>query len=244
VALEPDRLKAEEGLKSFALTGQGPVVGSIKSFTARRKDGSTVPVERSVASFRMRGRWYAVGSVRDITERTAYEARLRELATTDALTGLPNRRHFMNTLSDEFLRSRRYGHAMALLMLDADRFKAVNDVYGHDVGDETLRVLARTCRAAIRQTDTPGRLGGEEFAVLLPETDRPEAEQAAERLRQAVAAAAEIQTGKGSISITVSIGVAVLTDGVPDADALLKRADEALYLAKERGRNRVAFADF
>lgn len=242
VALEADRLKAREGLKTFALTGDGPVVGSIKSFTAKRKDGSTMPVERSVASFRIGDRWYAVGSVRDITERTAYENRLKELATTDTLTGLPNRRHFMKKLRDEFRRSRRYGRSMALLMFDADRFKSVNDTYGHDVGDRTLRTVADACRSAIRETDTPGRLGGEEFAVVLPEIDGPTAMQAAERLRAAVSAA-KIQTLDGPLTMTVSIGVALLTDGVADADTLLKMADRAQYRAKEKGRNRVEFAD-
>jgi diguanylate cyclase (GGDEF)-like protein len=173
-------------------------------------------------------------------QRQALQDRLEHLARTDSLTDLPNRRHFMEAAAQELARAARFGGTLTVLMLDLDHFKRVNDTYGHKTGDAVLQRLAEVCRAALREIDLPARLGGEEFAVLLPNTDHAAALDVAERLRQAVAAM-EIPTERSPApQITVSIGVAELDPSMPGIDALLNRADRALYRAKREGRNRVS----
>lgn len=161
---------------------------------------------------------------------------LHRLATTDALTETFNRRHFMDMGTSEYARARRYGTPLSLVMLDADHFKKVNDTYGHDVGDEVLRVLSKLCQQGLRQMDFVGRLGGEEFALCLPQTDMTGAVLVAERLRTSVAAC---EVGRQKLKFTVSLGVAQLTLEDEELSGLIKRADQALYTAKSTGRNKV-----
>ncbi|MES9996527.1 diguanylate cyclase [Desulfovibrio aminophilus] len=168
--------------------------------------------------------------------RDQAEARLREMATIDGLTRLFNRRHFLETGQTELERARRYGRALSLVMFDVDHFKKVNDTYGHDAGDAVLRSLADTARTALRQADVLGRLGGEEFAAILPETDLKAGMETAERLRRAVEEL-KVSHGELVLRLTVSLGVAQIREG-EDLDGLLKRADQALYEAKNSGRNR------
>ncbi len=177
------------------------------------------------------------GIITDTTEHREAQERLRELATTDGLTGLANRRRFLEALEHEVQRHRRYGTPLALVSIDVDRFKRVNDTWGHAVGDAVLRALSAICRAEVRDVDTVGRIGGEEFAVLLPDTAPEEAMAVAERLRVAVQAA-PLLTAAGPLSVTLSLGVAA-SPPCDGADALLREADRALYRAKARGRNRV-----
>jgi diguanylate cyclase (GGDEF)-like protein/PAS domain S-box-containing protein len=183
-----------------------------------------------------------VASFADITEQKLLEQELEHQARVDALTGVANRRHFMDEAEQGIALSRRYGHVLSLLMLDIDRFKLVNDTYGHHVGDIVLQALAEVCRRELRDVDVFGRIGGEEFAVLLPETGAERALRVAERLRQAVAAAAVRVEERSNVRFTVSIGVATLTDADGCVDTLLQRADQALYEAKESGRNAVRAA--
>ena len=176
---------------------------------------------------------------RDITEQKRLEADLREMAATDMLTGLPNRRHFLGQLEQEKARvSRAEEKCAAVLMIDIDHFKMVNDTFGHATGDQVLRHLATLMREGLRKIDTLGRLGGEEFAVILPGADLPAAEIFAERLRNKVA---ETPTAHQSwtIPLTISIGVTEIKPDDARADDALTRADRALYRAKECGRNRV-----
>jgi diguanylate cyclase (GGDEF)-like protein/PAS domain S-box-containing protein len=237
VALPADLERVRTGFPDFALGGGGPLVGRLTEMTARRKDGSHFPVELSISAFRLRGRWWAVGTARDITDRKVAEARLREMATTDSLTGILNRRRFLELAADELERARRYQRDTALIMFDVDHFKQVNDSQGHAAGDQVLRGLTATARETLRGADILGRIGGEEFAVLLPETDLPAASRAAERLRRA-AESMELLTDGGPFAVTVSLGVVLLNPGETLED-LLKRADQALYRAKQGGRNRV-----
>ena len=182
---------------------------------------------------------FVIVSTVDITERKRIDAELLLLATTDFLTGLPNRREFMAKLDDELGRLQRsVDESAAVLMLDIDHFKTVNDEYGHATGDAVLRHMAGLMRAGQRKIDTLGRVGGEEFAVLLPGATLEAAAVYAERLRQTVADTPLVTDGKG-IAITVSIGIASIRPLDPSADAALIRADKALYQAKEAGRNRV-----
>ena len=175
---------------------------------------------------------------REVAERQAAQARLVELATTDGLTGLKNRRYFMETASQEFERARRYQTPLSLLMLDADHFKSVNDRYGHHIGDEVLKALARNGRRQLREVDLFARLGGEEFAMLLPQTDLNAARTVAERVRQNIAAQ-PVAAEENTVYFTISIGLAQLEASTTSLDDLLRQADDALYQAKENGRNRV-----
>ncbi len=159
-------------------------------------------------------------------------------AHTDALTGLANRRRFIEIAEAELVRSRRYDAPLSLLMLDIDHFKEVNDAHGHRAGDRVLQQLARTCLEVLRNVDVVGRVGGEEFAILLPETAMPGAVDVAERLREAVEMAKVAREEGVPLRITVSIGVATLA-GLENLDTLMSQADYALYDAKHRGRNRV-----
>jgi diguanylate cyclase (GGDEF)-like protein len=169
------------------------------------------------------------------------EARLQELAVTDPLTGVYNRRQFYENLSAEFRRSRRYKRPLALLLIDIDHFKEVNDRHGHTVGDEVLRTIAQALQRELRSIDLLARFGGEEFVVLLPETTTEAAVTVAEKLRRRVA---DHVFGAAGASLTISVGVAGLEDGMAREDDLVQSADQALYRAKERGRNRLAVASW
>ena len=176
----------------------------------------------------------------DITERKRMHAELLQLATTDFLTGLPNRRHFMAALENEHARlQRELASCASVLMLDIDHFKRVNDEHGHAVGDSVLRHLGTLMCQALRKVDVPGRVGGEEFAILLPGTDLAAAAVFAERLRRRVADSALSIDGGMVIGMTVSIGMAALAGTDAHCDAALARADDALYRAKRGGRNRI-----
>jgi diguanylate cyclase (GGDEF)-like protein len=177
-----------------------------------------------------------------IEERTNAEGRadyFRDLATRDGMTGLWNRREFVTLAEAETRRAARYPSPVSLLMFDIDNFKSVNDRFGHDVGDRVIVNIARVCEAEIRASDIVGRLGGEEFAVLLPETALTAAMIFAERLRAAVAASA-ICLGDHELRTTVSIGVSEKTGNDLSVAELLKRADLALYQSKRSGRNCVS----
>jgi diguanylate cyclase (GGDEF)-like protein len=177
---------------------------------------------------------------------TLVEAEMRRLATTDALTNIPNRRQFLAALSNETRRTRRNGRPMAVVMGDIDYFKRVNDTLGHAAGDVVLMRVARVLNDNKRAIDTVGRLGGEEFALLLPETELEQAVEVADRLRAQVAAEL-INWEGGTIPVTISFGCAVLDATLPGSESaqieqLLKTADHALYRAKDAGRNRTAWS--
>jgi len=174
----------------------------------------------------------------DVTAQKELEERLRELATRDALTTLFNRRHFLELAELQLERSERSGSPVSLCMFDADHFKAVNDQHGHSVGDEVLKAIARAAESATRGGDVLARIGGEEFAVLLPDADSAHATRIAERIRAAVHDLAANGDVLQRIRPTVSVGVATSSPG-DDIEALMQRADAALYRAKQGGRNRV-----
>lgn len=160
---------------------------------------------------------------------------LSQLASTDELTGLANRRRFTEALRNEMARARRTSQPLGLLMLDIDHLKRINDSYGHPAGDAAIRHVAEALRRGRRETDVTARLGGEEFALLLPDTDRGGAARAAERIRQELSESAVQGVG----TVTVSVGVATSPEDAADEKVLLKIADERLYLAKTAGRNQV-----
>ena len=166
---------------------------------------------------------------------------LEKLAASDSLTELANRRSFFERAAAEVQRAHRYGHPLALQMLDLDHFKSINDHFGHAAGDEVLRQLAGVLRVNLRHNDLAARIGGEEFVVLLPETKLEDAAQHAERLRMAIGAL-RIPFEQSTLNVTVSIGVGALDSGELSPEPMLMRADSALYRAKQDGRNRVQVA--
>lgn len=180
------------------------------------------------------------GAMVDVTERRLAELRLERLANTDELTGLPNRRHFLDLVRAEIVRSRRYGKSLCVAMVDIDDFKKVNDVHGHAAGDLALRHVAETVMEMRRAVDVVGRLGGEEFCVLFPETGLEAGKIAAERMVKGLADSVFEYEGR-RLQLTVSMGLARFEEG-ESLDGLLRRSDEALYEAKRTGKNRVCLA--
>jgi diguanylate cyclase (GGDEF)-like protein/PAS domain S-box-containing protein len=173
--------------------------------------------------------------LRDSTQRHVTSDELRRMITTDHLTGAINRAHFQELVEREIRRWKRYKHPVSLVILDIDHFKNVNDTFGHKMGDLVLQHVVATGRLTLRTGDVLARIGGEEFAVLLPNTDLTSAVEAAERLRQAIAQTPFLSDGQ-AVGITISLGCAVIVDTLDD---LFETADKALYQAKWRGRNRV-----
>lgn len=207
----------------------------------RRKDGTLYTEFMAVAPVvdDQRGIVGFVAVKHDVSERKKLEDELRRLATTDVLTGAANRRYLLERGEQEFSRAGRAGHALSLLMLDVDHFKAINDNYGHSAGDSALQTLVGICKAMLRDADVIGRLGGEEFVLILPDTVEEGAMEVAERLRRRIKEAM-LSTDDGKVfALTISIGVAELLAVDSSIEDTLKRADRALYRAKREGRDRV-----
>lgn len=220
--------------------------GQIDSVLVRlkKRSGKQFWAEMSARIVELDGQRCSLVGIFDVTAQKDLEEQLRALATCDSLTGAANRRHFVEQAQRERERSLRSGTPLSLCLFDADHFKSINDQYGHVAGDHVLSAMAQAATAALRTTDLLGRLGGEEFAMLLPDTDLAGAMVVAERVRAGVAASevqsAEVREGSSptAIRVTISIGVAELRGDEP-FESMLKRADRALYAAKDLGRDRV-----
>jgi diguanylate cyclase (GGDEF)-like protein len=170
------------------------------------------------------------------------EERLRELSNTDYLTNLHNRRSFMETAEIEFSRARRFGSSLAIVMIDVDHFKRVNDGYGHGIGDEILKLVGKILAQEVRRHDVAARYGGEEFCFLLAETDEEQARVMAERCRERIEAS-QLMVRGSAVRVTASVGIAAYPhQGITRVEQLIDLADGALYRAKRDGRNRVAIA--
>ena len=209
-----------------------------------RKGGTRIFVESSI--FPLRNGSGEItgfrGIATDVTERRRFEQKLAEMATHDALTGLPNRTLLSDRLTVALELSRRTGNRLAVMMLDLDRFKAVNDSMGHDVGDKLLKAVGKRLKVTMRKSDTVARMGGDEFVVLLPQI--PHANEAAKFAQRILDAFREPFVFNGyRPSITTSIGIAVYPEGGKDIESLLKNADTAMYWAKEQGRDVYRFYD-
>lgn len=198
-------------------------------------DGSHRDVEVYTGPVSLADRQLHYSIVQDVTEKRRLVTKLERMATRDQLTGAYNRHAFFSMAKNEIQRSERFDHPMTVLMFDLDHFKRVNDTHGHAVGDEVLRGFALRCRATLRKIDIFARLGGEEFAAVLIETDEKGGMNVAERIRE-TAATKPAPTDAGELIVTVSIGMASLKEGENVAQ-VLKRADDALYEAKKDGRN-------
>ena len=180
-----------------------------------------------------------VGIAEDITEKKQLEGELQRLATTDVLTQSSNRRYFFECAHREFERARQYAAPLAFQLLDIDDFKRINDTYGHQMGDQVLQSVARCGAAVLRRGDLFGRIGGEEFALLLPGCQPGLAEQIGERLQREVRRLVFTAPGGKRFGVTISLGVTYLKADDPDLSALFARADAAMYTAKRLGKNQV-----
>ncbi len=234
------RLECQEGYKKLyaAVTRNG----GCKQYQTEiiRKEGDCIWAEFSAQAFcdDNGALTHIDGLVLDITERKKRHAHLCRMANRDGLTGVYNRRRFMEKLQESFRQACESHHPLSLIMIDVDYFKTVNDRFGHVAGDQALKRIASACRKGLRDRDILGRLGGEEFAVILWDVDRIRSLQIAERLRKNVEKDV-LCIADDVIKTTVSIGLCTLNSGVSDVQGLLKAADKALYRAKREGRNRV-----
>lgn len=212
-----------------SMSGRGEVTGY-------RKDGSFFPLEASIGKFRNGEHWMLVVTMRDITERKRAEEALLWQATHDALTGLPNRSLIRERLANALQRSRRQGLSVALLFIDLDGFKLINDTYGHETGDTLLKTVANRLMELIRPGDTVARLAGDEFVILCEQLEQPASmSMLAERINEKLREAMELD-GQ-SLYITASIGIAVGHGSTHSTDDLLRSADTAMYEVKQKTRN-------
>lgn len=215
-----------------------------RDWTYIRKDGSRLTVHLSVVVFKQGGgEMLGCAVATDITERARVADRMSRYAYHDELTQLPNRRLFFDRLHMAITQARRSGKTMAVLLVDLDHFKPVNDGLGHAIGDQLLSAASAAMRLCLRETDTLSRIGGDEFAVILPHLEHVDAALlVGEKLREALASSLELPSGY-KVTISGSIGVAVFPEHGDDGKRLLKAADRAMYAAKEAGRNCVCSFD-
>lgn len=211
----------------------GEPVHKLLNFTSTF--GKQTDCQVTLMPLEARGQRMLLVVAKDVSALMNANRELDQLARRDALTGLHNRFAASERLRDEFVRSQRSSVAFSVLLLDVDHFKRVNDTHGHDVGDQVLQVVARQIKASVRASDFVARFGGEEFMVILPDTDAQEAEVVAEKIRRAVDACEPPVVGR----VTLSVGLSEWRDDLPDEGLLVRRADEALYAAKGAGRNQV-----
>ncbi|ADU61398.1 MAG: PAS domain S-box protein [Pseudodesulfovibrio sp.] len=204
----------------------------------RLADGDIRDVEVYSGPIMVQGNQLLYSVIHDITERVRLEREMKRLATTDSLTGAANRHEFFRLAELELRRAMRYGHSLAVLMLDIDYFKSINDTHGHQTGDAVLKALSALVRTTLRDTDIFGRLGGEEFAAVLPETDLAGGVLVADRLRRELGAL-KVRLRDIEVMFTVSIGLTETRKSERLIDDAINRADEAMYKAKRMGRNRV-----
>ncbi len=230
----------ETAVPVVMLTGQGNEAVAVQALQGGAQD---YLVKGGLTGQNLR--WAIHNAMEKVALRRQIERQRRELerlATTDVLTGVFNRRVLLERLELELRRFRRYGSRLCVLLLDVDHFKRVNDSHGHLAGDAVLVALGQILRTRVRATDMAGRYGGEEFCVLLPETDLEAGRELAERLRQRVAAEA-FAAGGAAFRVTCSVGVAEFDTARQKVTDLLQAADEALYRAKQEGRDRVCAAE-
>lgn len=233
--LEKGRLKTVEySLAGYQVKGLDEVSGPDGDI---RFEGRIQPLPITFGGERA-----VVWAARNITSQHEFENKLQRLSETDALTGIFNRRKFLEILGQRFREFTRYGCPTALVIFDIDHFKKINDTFGHNAGDDVLCQLTSHCIYQLREVDTLCRIGGEEFAVVLPESNTKDASQMAERLRQ-TSEQLELDIGRSLIKVNISLGVSEFIGTDNSIEDLMKRTDAALYEAKENGRNRVVCKD-
>ena len=234
------------GLKHFMETGEGPYIGGRIEVTAMRSDRSEFPVEISITAIRPENTLHGSDTffsafLRDITERKQAESKISFLAYHDQLTGLPNRELFYDRMSQAISQAKRKHGRLALLFLDLDGFKAVNDDYGHEAGDTVLKAVARRLQACVRGVDTVARLGGDEFTIILSEVEKSaDVSSIAEKIIQTLAAPIILNNAR-KCAIGVSAGIAIYPEDGYEIDKLMSAADSAMYESKAGGKNTYTF---
>jgi diguanylate cyclase (GGDEF)-like protein/PAS domain S-box-containing protein len=230
---EEDRETVRENIRKRM---DGEVQTIHYTFRGIRKGGESIEIEVHGSAAEVGGKPAIIGTILDITDRKRVEARIIEQAYNDPLTKLPNRTLFMERLELALAQSRRHGRRLAVVYLDVDRFKLINDTRGHSQGDLLLQFLALRLKRCLRQVDTLARVGGDEFVILMPDA-RPSTEMSGVAQKLLSAVARPFQLGEQTVQVTVSIGVATFPDDGDNAETLLRNADAAMYRAKELGRN-------
>ena len=237
---EPSASEHDQYLKHYLQTGEAHVIGTTREVQARRSDGQIFPMEIRISEFSLNGERKFIGIMHDITERKAAEAEINHLAQYDALTDLPNRRLVQERMQQTLARARRTQARFAVMFIDLDRFKSINDELGHDTGDQLLQAVAKRLKTTLRGEDTVGRQGGDEFIVLLAWLNA--IQDAALVARKILDALAEPFLLNGLVlHIGASIGIAAYPQDGDDVETLLKNSDTAMYAAKEAGRGTYRF---
>ncbi|WP_417461954.1 diguanylate cyclase [Kordiimonas sp.] len=235
------RLKADDATKHIPIiiiTGlHTETEDETSGFALGAVDYILKPFERAIVRARVKTQLDLVNRTQELE---AANKELAYLAAVDPLTKCFNRRYFMSTAESEIARMKRHGTELAVAMLDIDRFKAINDRFGHEVGDRVLAEVAEICEQTLRREDTLGRLGGEEFGVLFPSTDHEAAMGVLQRLKSRISHQVSV-IARETVSLTISIGLTDVDPSDENIDAALRRADKALYMAKRLGRNRVIY---
>ncbi|HPO12313.1 MAG TPA: diguanylate cyclase [Candidatus Hydrogenedentes bacterium] len=235
---EPYKSQHPDYLKDYLATNQAKIIGKGREILGQRKEGIVFPAYIALSEIRVGEQRLFTGIIRDITEHKRHEAFLTQAAMYDPLTGLLNRRFFEEQLDVALNAAKRYRHALCLCMGDVDKFKEINDRYGHTVGDIVLEKLGDLIRAQVRKEDVAGRFGGDEFVICFSHTSSIEAVACIERVRQTLASHVFCQDTDHPFIVTGSFGFADLTTHDMDKTALIQAADRSLYRAKEQGRNR------
>lgn len=237
---EPHRSEHDGYIARYLQTGEAHVIGVGREMTGQRKGGETFPMDLRISEFYLADRRHFIGIIRDITERKAAEAKILHLANYDALTGLPNRNLAKDRIQQAIARAQRAGAKFAVMFIDLDQFKTINDSLGHNVGDALLQTVAGRILACLREEDTVGRQGGDEFIVLLGSLNSPEdAAVVAHKILHALSAPCSIN--ERELHTSASIGIAIYPEDGHDVETLLKSSDTAMYHAKETGRNNYQF---
>ncbi len=242
--IAPERFRPAHlaAFSEFQKTGQGNAIGKTLELAARRKDGQEIDIELSLSAVKIKEEWHSVGIIQDITERKKTEEHMKHLATYDFLTDLPSMGLARDRLSVALNMARRYKKTVALMFVDLDDFKTVNDTLGHDAGDYVLKQVAKRLLSCVRETDTVARFGGDEFLIIATEINAPEnAAQIAEKVIQLISQPM-IFNGQQAL-VGTSIGIAFFPEHGENMDQLIQQADKAMYKVKNAGKNGFSFAN-
>lgn len=231
----------DEHIEAHVATGVTKAIGITREMIGLRKDGENFPIEVSVTELREGTKRLYTGVIRDITERKRSQAKIEHLAHHDALTGLPNRNLYIERVERAISRAQRSSKSLALLFVDLDKFKPINDDLGHEAGDMVLKAVADRMAACVRTTDTVARFGGDEFVAVLENLDHWEnAAVVAQKILDTLTAPVDVTDGV-TATVGASIGISIFPHDGKTMDDLARAADEAMYAVKEAGRNSFKF---